>query len=387
MDAPATNRIGSETEGFARFEARARFGSLDGLRALAVLAVILHHSALQYTTLSPLRAPGDAGVSLFFAISGFLITTLLLRETAVNGRISLGRFYARRTLRIFPLYYAALAVYAVLAWRLERDSVAGREFFANLPAFASYTSNWFVAPPSEANGFRVIFYFAWSLATEEQFYLLWPPLLVLLGVRRAALGVVIVLGATLAARTIEPATDQWTQVLRIARSFAPAICVGTLMAICMSTARGFSALAPILARRWCAPAALGASMFASSVFMPVNDAAASLVQAVAFSWLVGACVSREDHPLARLLAWKPLAWIGMISYGVYLLHMLCLNVARRGLDAAGLPPQDGAIGWIGLFITTTAITILVASVSFLTFERMFLSLKSRFAAGQANRTG
>ena len=84
------------------------------------------------------------GVELFFVISGFLITTLLLRERTANGRVSLKNFYARRTLRIFPLYCAALALYVIMVYVHERHSEAGQQFFHNLRYFATYTSNMFV---------------------------------------------------------------------------------------------------------------------------------------------------------------------------------------------------------------------------------------------------
>src|SRR5262249_16720595 len=93
----------------------------------------------------------------------------LLREYEKWGRISLRAFYIRRALRIFPAYYAVLLLYVVMVWVLEGHSPDGEEFFANLGYFTTYTSNWFVAVDG-----RAIFYFAWSLATEEQFYLLWP---------------------------------------------------------------------------------------------------------------------------------------------------------------------------------------------------------------------
>ncbi|MBI5547376.1 MAG: acyltransferase [Deltaproteobacteria bacterium] len=153
----------------AAFREAKFFPALDGLRAISILVVIWHHAGGEGA--SGILARGFHGVSLFFAISGFLITTLLLREQDTKGQISLSRFYLRRTLRIFPLYYLVLGVYTVLVLVVERGSVAGQGFMANLPSFLTYTSNWLV---SRDAGARVIFYFAWSLATEEQFYLLWP---------------------------------------------------------------------------------------------------------------------------------------------------------------------------------------------------------------------
>src|ERR1019366_2756754 len=145
-----------------------RFPSLDGLRCLAVLPVVWHHATPAPP--SGLLGRGPLGVDLFFAISGFLITTLLLRERRAHGAVSVGRFYARRALRIFPAYYVVLGLTA-LRWLGMPASATRDHFLHNLPFWATYTSNWFV---DFAPGHPVVFAFAWSLATEEQFYAVWP---------------------------------------------------------------------------------------------------------------------------------------------------------------------------------------------------------------------
>ena len=167
-------RQGIGDEGYEAFTATAWFSGLDGLRAFSVVAVLWYHLAGEHDL--ALLNHGNQGVQLFFAISGFLVTTLLLRERRRTGTISLRSFYLRRTLRIFPLYYAVLATYALLVFATLRGTPKGAEFWQHLPAFATYTSNWFVSADA-GTGHGVTFYFAWSLATEEQFYLVWPPLL------------------------------------------------------------------------------------------------------------------------------------------------------------------------------------------------------------------
>ena len=101
-----------------------RFGSLDGLRCLSILAVLWHHSGVDIDF--PLFHRGQLGVRLFFAISGFLITSLLIRERVRHGEVSLRKFYVRRSLRIFPLYYAILLTYVVVVAIVERDTAVGR---------------------------------------------------------------------------------------------------------------------------------------------------------------------------------------------------------------------------------------------------------------------
>ena len=163
-----------------------RIASLDGLRALSISLVILSHSfggegILGYV----LHRAGDVGVlgvRVFFVISGFLITSLLLAEHRKTGAISLPWFYFRRTMRIFPAFYAFAAVMALVA-ALRVVAIPAADFLFAV----TYTMN-FIAEPAWALGHL------WSLAVEEQFYLLWPATLCLLGLRRgfkAAVAVVI----------------------------------------------------------------------------------------------------------------------------------------------------------------------------------------------------
>src|ERR1700683_2022788 len=116
------------THGYAKFREVRFFGSLDGLRALSIIGVIWFHSCWAtpfYEKLEtiPLLRQGEWGVNIFFVISGFLITTLLLRERHRSGTISIRDFYIRRSLRIWPLYYATLGLYVVIELVFERGTV------------------------------------------------------------------------------------------------------------------------------------------------------------------------------------------------------------------------------------------------------------------------
>jgi peptidoglycan/LPS O-acetylase OafA/YrhL len=142
------------------FRAVKHFASLDALRCLGIIGVIWQHSPGLPREAMPFTDAGASGVALFFVLSGFLITTLLLREEAATGGINLRNFYIRRSLRIFPLYYAVLALYTVLVFFLEKNA-AGKLFFENLPYYLTYTNNWFVDLKLNEDGQRrVIFIFA-----------------------------------------------------------------------------------------------------------------------------------------------------------------------------------------------------------------------------------
>ncbi|WP_295582934.1 acyltransferase [uncultured Lamprocystis sp.] len=334
---------------YAVFKSTRNFGSLDGLRAVSILAVIWHHSARHFFPGVTIAGHGNLGVNLFFVISGFLITTLLLREQERTGTISIRKFMMRRALRIFPLYYTVLLLYLVLVLIAERGTAPGTAFMHNFFFFATYTSNWFV-PLLDA---RVIFYFSWSLAVEEQFYLVWPwiekllgrlfsPLLLIaaliVGLAEADINffACILLGVALAHLLNHPLHFQWTQALLAPPPMVLIYLVLTLVALMIPG-------------------------------MPIY------IIYLALTLLLGACVVREDHLLAPVLRFRPLVLIGRISYGLYLLHMLAYNLVKRGLGQ-----------WIGdqpwmLFGMTTLVGTAMAWVSFHYYESYFLRLKARFA--------
>ena len=128
---------------FDNFCAIRRFDALDGLRAVSVTAVVWHHTSGMPGP--AILSKGYLGVDFFFAISGFLITTLLIREQNATSRISVSKFYARRALRIFPLYYVTLLLYVVLVALTQRNSPEGKEFFRICPR----------SPPTRRTGLSI----------------------------------------------------------------------------------------------------------------------------------------------------------------------------------------------------------------------------------------
>ncbi|HEX8435444.1 acyltransferase, partial [Archangium sp.] len=337
------------------------FAGLDGLRCLSIVAVVAYHVA---ATHEGLIGRGYLGVALFFAISGFLITTLLLRERDKVGRISLRGFFARRSLRIFPLYYAVLGLYAVVVFLAEKDAVVRGDFFSNLPAFLTYTSNWFVPQHPDK---RVIFYFAWSLATEEQFYLMWPlvirlsrrawvPVLFMCGLLTAALGTPVLVAQGL--------LDGGLLGVRMLSSLSASICMGCLAAYVVHSPRGFGLVYPVLGQVWSVPALMGVLLGV----VAWHDAPAWLTSLTMVSLVVATCI-RAQQPLSAPMSHPWVRYIGTVSYGIYLLHMLVLNGVRRAVPGQGTAVQ---------FVLTLALSVLVAGLSYRYFESWFLKLKGRF---------
>ncbi|HLL00766.1 MAG TPA: acyltransferase [Myxococcaceae bacterium] len=344
------------------------FPGLDGLRCLSIVLVVAYHVSGLHTGF---LGRGYLGVSLFFAISGFLITTLLLREQDAHGQISLGRFYARRSLRIFPLYYTVLGIYVLLVLLAEKGTQERADFFANLPAFLTYTSNWFVSLEPDK---RIIFYFAWSLATEEQFYLMWPG--VMRAVRKA--GAALFMTGLLAVSLWAPWAVETGRLdgsllwARILASFAPPICMGCLAALAAHSREGFGWLYRVLGHAWVPPVALVAVVAA----VAASGTPFWLTSVLMTALVVSCCISTQ-HPLMPLLTFSWVRYIGTVSYGIYLLHMLAFNAARR------LVPDQGFVVYFAL---TMVLSVGLAGLSFRYFESWFLRLKDRLAAGPLPET-
>ena len=347
----------SKSSPFVSFQSVRHFPLLDGLRGLSIVAVLWHHSG------DPTGPWGFLGVSLFFAISGFLITTLLLRERDSTSRIDLGAFYARRTLRIFPLYYSVVGLYVVVVFIVDHHSAEGKQFFANLPYFVTYTSNLFV---NQGNGTRTIFYFAWSLATEEQFYLLWPAIVRFLpGWRRPVSLMLAVVVVAVAGYPLVKAAAPSHPALLTALASTTTIGLGCLAAYVLHEQASFRYLFLLLGRRWALHGILILVVYAGLERAPFAFLAVLLA-----SLVVASCIRTPAR--SEILDNRVLREIGKISYGMYLLHMLCLNVVRRLLPIALQQVT------LVLFISTLALTVIVAEISFHTYERWFLRFKDRF---------
>ncbi len=349
------------------------FGSLDGLRALSILGVLWAHAWIVSPSFErlqsiPVLRMGGFGVDVFFAISGFLITTLLLRERRKSGQISIRAFYARRILRIWPLYYTVLAFYILLVLFAERGTGRDHVFFHYLPGYLTFTYTWF--PGWNSSG--ATFNFGWSLSVEEQFYILWAPILRFLRGLWPAVVMVLLIAVRIAAlygplwHIVPPAS----LLGRISASISIAICFGVLLALALDSERFFKWAWCILGHRWSAPCALALLLLSLA---PKSSPLVQLSQAATLPLLVGACVVREDNGLAPFLKLRPVAHIGIVSYGMYMLNTLTLD---------GLHPllrRMGVTNPVIVFVPFLIATVFVATLSYRYFESPFLKLKGRFS--------
>ena len=291
--------------------------ALYGVRGVAVLLVVGRH----YNTILP---GGGLGVDLFFVLSGFLITSLLLGEHGRTGRISLGWFYWRRALRLLPALLALIAVYvSFTVWKggFADDTHGLRNALWGL----SYLSNFPLAAGMDGGSLSHL----WSLAQEEQFYLLWPPLLTgLLALRfrpRPIVGALLAVAGLFAAHRWSIADTGTLRRLWV----APDMHADALIAGC---AAGFVYCFRLWCR-WLQPAGLVA--LAACVAVVATEARENrslfgwplAVFVVAAAVAVLAVADSPRSPLARLLSFRPLQLLGVISYGLYLWHFPIFKVA------------------------------------------------------------
>jgi peptidoglycan/LPS O-acetylase OafA/YrhL len=310
--------------------------------------VIWHHS-------TPYPLPGfwgrgPAGVDLFFCISGFLITTLLLREKAKQGRINLRHFYLRRALRILPLYYLTLLGHSIFVLLLlPANHPSGGHFWGALPFYMTFTANWFV---NLALPFPMIFSFAWSLCVEEQFYAFWPGLVSALRRTGALVVMSLLVGIDLLLQRgwpVQLATDGVT--FRIATSLAMPIGMGAILALLLDSSRGFGVLWRLLGHSLSAPLSLVALLACL-----VNPSPLGIGYQLALAALVGSCVIQERHALRAMLTARPVVYVGLISYGLYLLHPAVIGLVHVVL------PQYRHQAWV-VFALTLPLALALAALS------------------------
>ena len=335
--------------------------ALDGLRALAVIAVVLYHAELPV-------AGGFLGVEIFFVLSGFLITALLVGEWRQHGRINLAAFWMRRTGRLLPALLLMLGGTCLLALLLPAQERAGLR--GDLFAALTYVSNWRLVLSGQSYfdvGTRPsLLQHLWSLAVEEQFYLLWP-LLFALGLRwlrplgLLALTLALALGSLALAFTLyDPGADP-SRVYFGSDTRASGLLIGALLAMLWAPWRQLALAGPRIGVALDA-AGIGALAGLVAANLWLYDSHPLLYRGglASVALLTALVIAAATHPHARLLpallAWAPLRWVGLRSYGIYLWHWPIFQLTRPYLDV----PFDGP-GWLALRV---GLVLLLAELSY-----------------------
>ena len=287
------------------------------------------------------------GVDLFFVLSGFLITTLLLQEHAATGRVSLRSFYRRRVLRLAPALVVVVALTPVVLWTLGDDRLG--QTLRSVPSALFYVMNWQEAAGASGGMLSM----TWSLAIEEQFYLLWPPVLVaLLNAGRRRLAVVIAGAVVGYAWVARPLFLYGSDFLSNRAYFATDTRADGLMLGCL-----LALVLPALRARSLAVAAPAAGLLLAVMVLSPFPAGLVLVGFLGLVNLAAtACVAlvvvAPRCGLARLLRWKPLVEVGRRSYGIYLWHGLTILIGR-----AAYPDHPVAQAVLVLALTITAVQL------------------------------
>jgi peptidoglycan/LPS O-acetylase OafA/YrhL len=345
---------------FRLYQARKYVPELDGVRALSVVGVIGSHMAINsgWHWLS-----GGLGVYVFFVLSGYLITTLALREERAIGHLSYKAFYVRRTLRIFPLYYAAVLVYCGLLFLTNWGHDTYDAFRHALPYYLTYMQEVPYTFDTIVAGHPSPFGHSWSLGIEEKYYLVWPVLAfglwACMPVRRlrGTIVLLILFAATQSIGRLSPDVDAWRPEL----IFYPYshILWGCLLAILLDEPRWFARL------RWLgSPLGMILSLvafFACQIayaplaeWEPTNPdrfrfREVMILHGLATTALLGSILT-GDGVVQWFLRQRPLVFLGKISYGMYLFHGLGTSAAQRVMR--GHPE----LAWLtyGLAIAATA---------------------------------
>lgn len=298
----------SDAMSYEAFRRRRHIPVLDGMRALAILGVLTHHARGHVFS----KLHGYRGVYVFFVLSGFLITTLSLREESAEGRLDVRAFMLRRIFRIMPLYYLTLV--AVILWAgVFRVVEGGDALISHLPSYLFYCSEF----PIISSGFKLPFAQSWSLGIEEKFYLVWPVLAFWLFARskhRPQLALVLILLAGALAVSTGALAQIWTSYV--------AILLGCLLGLLLHDPESFRKLS-VLGRTRTAWILLGVLALAT-VSPRFGGQAGECLYALTAAVTMAALVANEAGP-ATLLSRPWLLRIGVWSYAIYLTHQIVID--------------------------------------------------------------
>ncbi len=365
---------------FGNLLRQGRVAELDGIRGLAALLVLLYHAFYMSLLNQPVAGlakllaaatkAGWLGVDLFFVLSGLLITGILLDSQA--ERHYFRNFYARRVLRIMPLYYAALLVLLVCYQGSGSFVLLGSVYLTNLAAL-------FAVP--------MLFGPLWSLSVEEHFYLLWPWLVRYLNVRRLAVLAGLIVLLTPLARALAFGRIGAMEIYFYSWFRFDGLALGALLAIwlrganCTVVRLKGAALAAVMAGVIIIAAGLPFGMLSRERFAGTTllYTAAQLI----FAGLIAAALLPGRSWFKTALSWRPLTWCGEVSYCFYLVHVFCFHLidwllAQAGVELSAMIGLAGAIT-VRALVGTVA-SFVIAALSWRYFETPILSLRRHFTA-------
>ncbi|MCU1291495.1 MAG: hypothetical protein JWP08_345 [Bryobacterales bacterium] len=349
------------------------FPALDGLRFFAFLLVFVHHlPSPANPVLHVLHEHGWIGVHLFLFLSAYLLTSILQAERSATGTISIYNFYVRRALRIWPLYFSFC--FGVLVYQLLLHSERGVDWpgFAGLMFFADNIL-------AGLRGYNHLPFAAhlWTISLEEQFYLVLPFLLAgFLGSSRSLLrGILGCWLVFIAVRTVEVLLEARHPLLWTSVFSADALLLGTLLG-------GVPLRYPErpVARTALVVGGTGA-LFSAALMPPIQVPGAHQIVVYSFIAIGAAAVTMAalHEPLLGFLKVRPFRYLGKISYGLYVFHLVGIAIGTKVTQTLIGNPPASATWWLTA-VVSLAVTIALGTLSYQFFERSFLRLKRNFEA-------
>lgn len=354
----------ARTAGASKIRSERHLTQLDGLRTVAIAAVIWSHWASQYQ----FGIPFGTGVQLFFVISGFLITGILLDNRVETGIVGIWRrFYARRALRIFPIFYLTIFVALIFNAAPVR---------ATWPWHVSYLSNFYFVHRGDFDPPPDFFGPFWSLSVEEQFYLVWPFLVLIMPMRwiRPTL-LCVILAAPLSRIISNMLISNDFMVHILPWSNLDSLGVGSLFAFLMRNANG-SCWNPTTVGKICLWVGLPLSLIGvaghrvSYVLYTIGHTGLILF----YGWIVFQGAKGFPGAIGSFLANKVVVYIGKISYGLYVFHIFAAAIAAflcAHLDLAGMYDRHLPFR----FVANLVILFTLAMLSWHFFEKPLNDLK------------
>jgi peptidoglycan/LPS O-acetylase OafA/YrhL len=350
------------------------YPALDGLRGLAILMIIMYHNF----DFLPLSQAGWIGLDLFFVLSGFLITGILLKKK--NSHHFLRNFYARRILRICPIYYLSLIIFLFILPNIISYPFSRHYFITYQYWFWLEIQNWlFILKPAGNNNFLNHF---WSLALEEQFYLIGP--WIILFIRKIQNLISFLLGILLLLLILRLAVwsfrlENVSYVNIYAFTRIDGLCVGSLLAI-FRHQKNFKLknLNRVLGLSFFLLVFIVMPFFKLFFHFTLPYLACSLFPAIALFWGVVLWSSIPgESPIFRIFNNRFLIFFGRISYGLYIFHWPINRLIKLRFETGAGQPYHFEMTLL-LAIISTGIAIIMSVISFYTYERYFIGLKRYF---------
>lgn len=352
------------------------------LRFLAAMSIVIYHAyggnldkpGFMVQADGSLSASGKVintvignfwiGVDLFFLISGFLITYLLLEEKEIYSKINIKQFYLRRVLRIWPLYYLVLSTGPLMTYFYQEGVPEYSRYLVFLGNFELIKTGWI--SPSVAH--------LWSICVEEHFYLLWPLVVAFIPLKRLpAFFMTVIIGSLLfKAYLYYDANNAWMKIFLHTLSRCDTLVIGALLAYYYFK-KPFEMKVPLAVRLLVY--AFGIFMLCTDDFAEWNSLFDALFKKLFYAGILGFwMLNYMFNPDAKfVIKNRVINYFGKVSYGIYMFHPMIVVVVLHRLRALGYPEF-----WL-LALTASVVTILLATLSYETFEKPFLKLKNKFS--------